>query len=261
MRIFPGIIAGALLIASLGAPPASGDQGASPPRPTVTGRDGAPMVYVPAGRFIMGDDNVNSDERPLRRVYLDAFYIDKYPVTNARYKKFGTTRDSFGPGLLKDSHPVVGVTWYQADGYCRSIGKRLPTEAEWEKTERGTDGRTFPWGEGWDSSKVVWLFNSGTGTHPVARNYLTHESPYGAVDMEGNVWGWMADWYKGDYYQTAPDRNPKGPPSGKKRALRGCSWQSDDIKGFRAALRNSEPPDYWSHVIGFRCASSGPPRS
>ena len=104
-------------------------------------------------------------------------------------------------------------------------------------------------------------FNSGTATHPVARNYLTHESPYGAVDMEGNVWGWTSDWYKGDYYQTAPDRNPKGPPAGRARVLRGCSWQSDDVKGFRAALRHREPPDHWSHVIGFRCASSRPPRS
>ncbi|MEE9274790.1 MAG: SUMF1/EgtB/PvdO family nonheme iron enzyme [bacterium] len=241
--------------AAEGAGPRAGENSGRLPR-RITGRDGAPMVLVPAGRFIMGSEEGGSDERPRRRIHLDAFYIDKYPVTNGRFRKFGKPAYDFGIAFAGDQKPIVGVTWLQARDYCRWAGRRLPTEAEWEKAERGTDGRKFPWGEMWDPSKVVWLHNSGISPHPVDRSYLTHESPYGAVDMEGNVWGWVADWYSPDYYGRAPDRNPKGPPSGKKRVIRGCSWQSDDPWGFRAAYREKRESSTWSHIIGFRCAVS-----
>jgi len=105
------------------------------------------MVLVPAGFFIMGSDAGYRDERPRRRVYLDAYYIDKFPLTIERFRRFGQLRESFGPLLRKDRHPVVGITWKQANNYCRWIGKRLPTEAEWEKAERGTEGQTYPWGD------------------------------------------------------------------------------------------------------------------
>lgn len=212
------------------------------------------MVLVPAGFFIMGSDAGYRDERPRRRVYLDAYYIDKFPLTIERFRRFGRLRESFGPLLRKDRHPVVGITWKQANNYCRWIGKRLPTEAEWEKAERGTEGQTYPWGDKWDSSKVIWNWNSGYGTHPVDRSYLTHESPFGAVDMEGNVWGWTSDWYAKRFYRRGPALNPRGPLSGAKGVIRGCSWQSDDRYGFRSSYRSSKDPAHWSHIIGFRCA-------
>ena len=198
---------------------------------TITGSDGAPMVHVPAGRFIMGSSSGGRNEIPRRRVYLDDFYIDKYPVTNERFARFVessghvTEAETGGGGWVytgskwkKDSranwsapsgsgsshrnrlrHPVVQVSWNDALAYCRWGGKRLPTEAEWEKAARGTDGRKYPWGNSWDASKVIWRKNSGGKTHPVDRSYNTHESPYGAVDMAGNVWEWVNDRYNTRY--------------------------------------------------------------
>ena len=154
------------------------------------------MVHVPAGWFIMGS-NEYDDEKPRRRVYLDGFYIDKYEVTNARFRSAGMTPDTnYGSKFGGSSQPVVGVTWHQAKAYCEKAGKRLPTEAEWEKAARGADGRKYPWGNSWDASKLI---NSGGKTHPVDRSYNTHESPYGAVDMAGNVWEWVNDRYNTRY--------------------------------------------------------------
>ncbi|MDP6620335.1 MAG: SUMF1/EgtB/PvdO family nonheme iron enzyme, partial [Nitrospinota bacterium] len=189
------------------------------------------MVLVPAGYFIRGSTSEEVDdalrmskkvynsakrgwferEMPQRRIYLDAFYIDKYPVTNARFRRFGKPKTDHGSKFNGARQPVVGVTWSQARDYCGSVGKRLPTEAEWEKAARGVDGRKYPWGNQWDGSKVIWSKNSGGKTHPVDRTSKTHRSPYGAVDMSGNVWQWVGDWFKADYYRSAPARNPKGP--------------------------------------------------
>ena len=245
------------------------------------------MVYVPAGGFTMGSNSGDKNEEPRRRVYLDTFYIDKYPVTNARFRRFGEPKEDYGSKyygarpLTGARQPVVGVTWYQARDYCKSMGKRLPTEAEWEKAARGVEGRLYPWGGQWEGSNVIWRKNSGKKTHPVDRTYNTHRSPFGAVDMAGNVWEWIQDWFKADYYGTAPARNPKGPTSGTKRVIRGGAWfvnaPARNPKGptsgtkrvirggawfvnaplrFRAAYRYWAHPDGRWDSGGFRCAKA-----
>jgi formylglycine-generating enzyme required for sulfatase activity len=231
---------------------------AAPAAKSITGSDGAPMVHVPAGWFIMGS-NQYADEKPRRRVYLDGFYIDKYEVTSARFRAAGMIPDvNYGSRFNGASQPVVGVTWHQAKAYCEKAGKRLPTEAEWEKAARGTDGRKYPWGNSWDASKLIHSVGSSIRqkTHPVDRSYSTHASHYGAVDMAGNVWEWVNDWYGKDYYRNAPDRNPKGPDAGSARALRGGSWDYDNSRIFRAAFRAWDGPYDWIGNIGFRCAKA-----
>jgi formylglycine-generating enzyme len=226
-------------------------------RKTIKGKDGALMVHVPAGWFIMGSNSARySNERPQRRVYLDGFYIDKYLVTNTRFRASGMipTKD-FGSGFNGESQPIIGVTWHQVKAYCEKIGKRLPTEAEWEKAARGTNGREYPWGSSKDSSKFISRRNARGKTHPVNRSYSTHESLYGAVDMAGHVWQWLNDWYNEDYYKSAPKRNPKGANTGSRRVLRGGSWDDGFFSGqFRAAHRFRLDPIIRNITIGFRCA-------
>ena len=253
----------ALLLASAGKRLAIG---AGTPQQIGSGLD--TMVKVPAGDFIMGSSEEDLraipqkfrmsylDEKPRRRVYLDAFYIDKYPVTNSRFRRFGRPKDDYGSKFYGDRQPVVGVTWSQARDYCKSAGKRLPTETEWEKAARGVDGRMYPWGGQWDGSKVIWLKSSGLKTHPVDRTYNTHRSPYGAVDMSGNVWEWVGDWFKTGYYREAPERNPKGPSSGSERVVRGGSWFDNNQTYFRAANRFRYLPDSTYFYLGFRCAKA-----
>jgi formylglycine-generating enzyme required for sulfatase activity len=223
----------------------------------ITGKDGAPMVLVSAGKFIMGSNDGDGDVKPRRRVYLDGYYIDKYLVTNARFRSSGMrSEQDYGSKFNGANQPVVGVTWFQARDYCRNVGKRLPTEAEWEKAARGTDVWKYPWGNRWEPDKLIWTKNSGTTTHPVDRAYNTHKSPYGAVDMAGNVYQWVNDWYSKDYYSRAPARNPRGPSSGEYRSLRGGSWWSDSAVFFRAAFRLRSSSGDWSNFWGFRCAKA-----
>ena len=243
--------------------------GAGTPQQIGTGLD--TMVLVPAGRFLRGSTRRQAEEAkkyswvkkewfdfevPQRSVYLDAFHIDKYPVTNAQFRRFGSPRNDYGPKFSGDRQPVVGVSWYQARNYCGSVGKRLPTEAEWEKAARGVDGRKYPWGDAWNPDRFIWSKNSGGKTHPVDRDYRTHRSPYGAVDMVGNVWEWVADWTGKDYYLSAPKHNPKGPASGSERVVRGSSWLHYDPWMFRAAYRYRYPPDFRLSILGFRCAKA-----
>jgi formylglycine-generating enzyme required for sulfatase activity/uncharacterized caspase-like protein len=228
----------------------------APPR-TMRTEDGAEMVLVPAGEFTMGS-NEYDDEKPPRRVYLDAFHIDKYEVTNALYRRFVSATSRGAPGYWNDARfngdpqPVVGVSWHDAAAYCGWAGKRLPTEAEWEKAARGTDGRRYPWGEQWDASRA----NSG-GKPVSVGSYPGGVSPYGAHDMAGNVWEWVADWYEAAYYQRSPERNPKGPDSGQYRVVRGGSWDFSPI-GLRASYRNYGTPDRRFSLVGFRCARGLP---
>ena len=227
------------------------------PAKVVKGDDGAEMVLVPAGAFNMGSDDY-PDERPLHRVHLDAYYIDKYETTNALYKSFMDAIGHPAPSFWNDarlnssSQPVVGVRWHDAEAYCKWAGKRLPTEAEWEKAARGTDDRKYPWGEQWDTSRANWEESKMWKTAPVG-SYPTGVSPYGAHDMGGNVWEWVADWYARAYYERSEARNPMGPDSGSARVLRGGSWLSNRFN-LRSAGRNASTPDSRFDYVGFRCA-------
>jgi serine/threonine-protein kinase len=259
-----------------------------PPTPTPS----APldMVHVPAGEFTMGSDEY-SDEQPVHTVYLDGFYIDETEVTNAQFAQFlneqgnqeegGVTWLDIGdedclisqsggqyqPKSGYSDHPVIEVSWYGANAYCQWAGKRLPTEAEWEKAARGTDGRTYPWGNDFDCHKGNfddeqeiddYVVSGGPNcdgyvrTAPVG-SYSDGASFYGALDMAGNVWEWVADWYDSGYYAVSPENNPKGPASGDGRVIRGGSWDYD-AAFVRAAYRLRNFPGNTNYDVGFRCA-------
>jgi len=217
----------------------------------------APMVYVPAGDFTMGSNDYDS-EKPPHTVYLDAFWIDKFEVTNALYKKCVDVGKCSAPSERKfynaqyDNYPVIYVSWNDANAFCAWAGKRLPTEAEWEKSARGTDGRVYPWGSAFDKN-LVNSFEGGKGDTTTVGSYPGGVSPYGAMDMAGNVWEWVADWYDEKYYSNSPRNNPKGPSSGQYRVLRGGSWVGLQ-KGVRASVRFLNLPDDRSSGVGFRCA-------
>jgi formylglycine-generating enzyme required for sulfatase activity len=223
----------------------------------IIGKDGTPMVLVPAGEFYMGSDDNRKDEKPRRKVYLDGFYIDKYPVTNKKFRVGGMKpKEDYGPKFTGDSQPVGGVNWNQAGEYCANAGKRLPTEAEWEKAARGTDGREYPWGNKWDSKKLISGYNSKEKTHAVDRTYNTHQSPYGAVDMAGNILEWVADWYGEDYYPKALARNPKGPASGTYKVFRGGAYKLSFHGFFLTYARGRSEPLIYYKSAGFRCAKA-----
>jgi len=229
------------------------------------------MVFVPAGKFIMGSPagEGEDDEHPQHTVNLDAFWIDRTEVTNAQYRKCvdaGACRVLEWCSAYEDAtrvnYPVVCVRWGDAQAYCSWAGGRLPTEAEWEKAARGADGRTYPWGNNEPDCSRANIGNCVEDATAVG-SYPAGASPYGALDMAGNVWEWVADWY-GDY-PSGPQANPTGPslPSGGAaggvRVLRGGSWLSDHY-GARVAFRIRNDPDDRSGgiVIGFRCASGLP---
>lgn len=234
----------------------------------MTGKDGAPMVLVPEGKFIMGSKEVNervqSDEQPNHQVYLDAYYIDQYEVTTSRYAKFlqetkRTAPKRWSSNVLKlhGSKPVVGVTWRDAAAYCSWSGKRLPSEAEWEKAARGIDQQIFPWGNNELNQEFANFGHccdfESYGSLTDVGSFEKGKSPYGVYDMAGNVWEWTADWYDSHYYEKSPELSPKGPPNGKFRVLRGGSWNTSP-KTIRSTYRTSFKPTTWSGGIGFRCA-------
>jgi formylglycine-generating enzyme required for sulfatase activity len=277
----------------------------------IRGEDGAEMVLIPGAEFWMGsapqdieffrdyckrlptsplckDGHYERDELPRRSVTLDAFYIDRFEVTNALFERFvrvrghrtqaeiqggGTVwrwegrgaqsakvadaywRSPTGGGVLAEpTHPVVQVSWNDAAAYCAWVGKRLPTEAEWEMAARGPDGRRFPWGNDWDFTKSNSFKGVNSAITPVG-TYPGGVSPYGVHDMAGNVWEWVADWYAEDYYKTGPTRNPPGPATGKFRVGRGGCWL-DPMAILETTHRNPIGPLYSSNTIGFRCAKS-----
>jgi len=214
------------------------------------------MALILAGEFQMGSNDGDSDEKPVHTVYLDAFYIDKYEVTNAQYKKFIDATEYKAPYYWNDSrfnapnNPVVGVTWYDAKAYADWAGKRLPTEAEWEKSARGgLVGKKYPWGDNVTHDNANY-YDGGNGISPVGS---FKSNGYGLYDMAGNVWEWCADWYDRNYYANSPISNPAGPSSGLHRVLRGGSWGNDN-DNLRVAYRYNNDPARLSSNIGFRCA-------
>jgi serine/threonine-protein kinase len=224
-------------------------------------KDGAIMMFVPAGKFPMGSEDGSADEIPVHLVDLDAFWIDQTEVTNAQYAlcvNEGICSLPTDPTRFYDvsytQHPVVFLEWEDADAYCEWAGRRLPTEAEWEKAARGTDGRTYPWGEESDCSRAnFWDCPEFESTSPVGHYGDRGISPYGLYDMAGNVWEWVWDWYDVDYYQDSPASNPSGPTSGIYHVWRGGSWNCNQTSA-RSAGRGNYNPDYWRDLIGFRCA-------
>ncbi|MBM2833355.1 MAG: hypothetical protein HW406_516 [Candidatus Brocadiaceae bacterium] len=227
-------------------------------------------VVVPAGEFIMGTDQAREDAYPEHKVYLDAFEIDRYEVTNAQYWEFleyiKKTNDHSkcfkGEPSNKDhtprfwdneyynvpDYPVARIDWYDAYAYAAWAGKRLPTEAEWEKAARGSDGRNFPWGNEWDPGRC----NLSGEPKPVG-NVEDGKSVYGCYDMAGSVYEWCADWYMDTYYTESPYKNPKGPDKSARRVIRGGSRFSKPFQ-VRAHTRKSEQPDLFNLALGFRCA-------
>ena len=230
------------------------------------------MVFIPAAEFRRGrshalpDDDLKwypvlmRDDRPVKPVWLDAFYLDEHEVTNEQYAVFVKATRHRAPvhwpqGKLpagKEKLPVVNVSWDDAVAYTKWAGKRLPTEAEWERACRGvTEGKKYPWGDQNPNAKLA-RFNVIDGPGEVCKfppNY------FGLYDMAGNVWEWVSDWYEKDYYQRAPARNPQGPEKGMYRVLRGGSW-ADVTKYLTCANRSWARPAERSPNIGFRCAKN-----
>lgn len=255
----------------------------------VSDKDGMTLLYVPASEFKMGaassDTQANADEKPQHTVYLDAFWIDQTEVTNAMFKKFidatsyKTDAEKQGSGYVFDvttqlwsdtnganwqhprgpssnlngleNHPVVQVSWNDAKAYCQWAGGDLPTEAQWEKAARGTDGRLYPWGND-TPDKTRLNYNLEVWDTTSVGIYPTGTSPYGALDMAGNVWEWVRDWYDGKYYGSPLARNPENTTESGVRVLRGGSWfyGASDV---RASNRFSNVPVIRYINYGFRC--------
>lgn len=268
----------------------------------VTSKDGAPMVLIAESPFLRGsvEGQGDADEHPQRTITLSSFYLDRYEVTNRRYQVFLKATQHRTPEHCCDpsynlwkgtditpkllDHPVVNVDWHDAVAYCTWTGKRLPTEAEWEKAARGIEGREYPWGNlhdrmrangvsywsGTDFSspeeaKAWWGGENGVGviatkgvqgilTVPVTE-LEKGATPTGLMHMAGNVWEWVSDWYDPKSYENVEERNPKGPEGGEFKVHRGGSWLNH--RGLlRSAVRDGSRPTMRNHGIGFRCAKN-----
>ena len=250
------------------------------------------VVYIPAGEFEMGSTDAEVDalvaectecepdwfeqEQPAHTVYLDAYWIDQTEVTNAQYDKCVAAgacstppecdwgESTFGDAAKAD-HPVVCVGWQAAEDYCRWAGGQLPTEAQWEKAARGSDGRRYPWGNKFDGTLLNYCdaqceydqrdetYDDGFPVTAPVGSFPAGATPYGVLDMAGNVWEWVADWFSEDYYAMSLAENPLGPDEGTQRVVRGGSWFTDGM-GSRAANRFQTIPATHFGLLGFRCA-------
>jgi eukaryotic-like serine/threonine-protein kinase len=251
--------------------------------------DGAEMVLVSGGWFLMGTNaeqlaawqladpsqkrDAYTDELPQRKVWLDDYYIYTTEVTVAQYRAFcvatGHTMPPASSWTQRDDDPIVWVSWDDAAAYAAWAQAALPTEAQWEKAARGTDGRAYPWGNDWDPARLQHTVGHANAPQalPVG-SFPTGASPYGCLDMAGNVWEWCADWYDPQYYRHMPDRNPTGPkdpiyPNEPIRVVRGGGWNNDVPGIFRVTYRGNfdyDPPTQSNSdgFVGFRCVVSVP---
>lgn len=240
-----------------------------PPSP-----DDSEELEIPAGTFLMGCDGSNParkcrpSNRHLHFVYLDAYYIDKYKVTNARYQvcveaggctepyqRNSATRDHYYGNPDYANYPVIWVNWYQAAEFCKWANKRLPTEAEWEKAARGSeDSRWYPWGDELPDETLA-NFNEMVGDTTPVGGYPGNRSVYGVMDMAGNVWEWVNDWFEFNYYLTSPYENPQGPSTGEHKGRRGGTWNVTPYR-LRSDYRSINIPDKAENIGGFRCVRS-----
>jgi len=226
--------------------------------------DGMVQVFVPEGYFTMGnatdDPKADEDEIPSHKVFLDAFWIDRTEVTNGMYLHCMEAEVCAPPARSiyytkpeYADHPVIGISWVQAKAYCTWAERRLPTEAEWEKAARGTDGRIYPWGNTLPETKLSNFGHQFNETLPVGM-YPKGASPYGVLDMAGNAWEWVADGYQSDFYSHSPEENPLSDSPVNRRVLRGGNWDSNE-DGIRVTNR------FWAFpgrndIDGFRCVKS-----
>lgn len=226
------------------------------------------MVVIPGGPFLRGTTSGGFDEQPQRTIVLDTFSIDRFEVTNYQYQQFiqATGHRKSGPpsryaksiGRMRGTNqPVVYVSWDDADTYCRWKGKRLPTEAEWEKAMRGTDGRLWPWGNQEHPGGANWArVQDGAEVTAKVGTFREDQSPYGVMDGAGNVMEWVADLYNETYYKDSAERNPPGPEFGTYRVLRGGGYTTTG-GDLRITSRSKMMQDFRDETIGFRCAISG----
>lgn len=229
--------------------------------------DGAEMVWVPEGEFLMGskaeDKTAQDSETPQHRVTLSGYWMYRTEVTVGQYRKFLKETGGQMPRepefKWKDNHPMVNVGWNDAKAYAEWAGARLPSEAEWEKAARGDDGRAYPWGRGF-SPNFCWSAdasggdNHKIGTAPVG-SFPLGESPYGCLDMAGNVWEWCEDYFGAEYYDVSARLDPKGPRYATDHVFRGGAWFAP-MDMVRCAVRGHRPPEFANDSLGFRCAAS-----
>jgi formylglycine-generating enzyme required for sulfatase activity len=239
-------------------------------------KDGYEMVRIPRGEAIFGTgpedpyfkENSTDREKPQFKADIPEFYIGVYAVTNEQYFKFvketghrPPDRATWGDPVWKNGmfpekkakHPVVCVSWYDARAYCKWAGLSLPTELQWEKAARGSDGRIYPWGNKWDQNKLRNLNNAGSETTCAVDEYPRGASPFGVFNMSGNVWEWCEDWYQNDVYERYARKDLTLPKNGKTKVLRGGSWHGDNPLPFRCAVRLDKDPEDKASVSGFRC--------
>jgi len=281
-----GVLIGSALLAACSP---SGTAVSDPTLPCEAGStaksavDGMVMQCVPAGAFTMGAEGERGWEfmQPVHEVTLDAYWIDRTHVTNRQYQlceqagacdppnsTSSRTREEYYGNPEFDDFPVIWVSWLDADAYCTWAGRSLPTEAQWEKAARGTDGRFYPWGNypldgelpaGASSPDDLLNMKAEGGDTTKVGSYPLGASPYGVLDMAGNAWQWVADWYADDYYKVSPASNPTGPDSGEARVIRGGAFEVDgfffEYSGDSMNRRGITPDDS-ADIAGFRCALS-----